>query len=151
MCLPCGHNFEIAKLDDLLGMHELYEMDEEGHGIKELLWLDLDVQLPRCPECGDASVYTVPRYAIFSQITGLGIKVDVIVKCIGLRLSQCSEALWTEELDLGEKIQQLFGALRVHPMAGGVNWRLMEEHLARLDKIASDTRDFRSKSSSPCS
>jgi len=122
MFLPCGHQSELAVLDNHVGLSSIYQMD--GAGRIEKVFLrpqrqSSSIQIS-CPSCGSC-LQDVRRYLLFNQLSTLEDHVDRMHAKFSRKMNMFLEQMCNTQYNLDDTYEAFKRGLRSGPLAGKMN------------------------------
>ena len=144
MFLPCGHNFDLAELDNHVGIAELYRIDENG-GILEVIASTVKGERnvnTWCPTCGQ-SCALINRYALHNQLQTFESVLDSLHVRFYRKTSKFLDQMYSKKLGLDSSFQAFQAGLKPGPLTGRYNELKIRERGNVLGELQENILGFR--------
>lgn len=141
MSLPCGHCFDVEKLDKHVGLADFYEISDTGLIVRPRICVT-DLRAPTCPTCS-GSFSGVRRYSLFDQLRSLPDIVDRMYAKFGRKMDMFEDQLTKAELGLTLGFGDFTKQFKPSPLAGKKNQNLVRVRGNTMMEVQKRITDFR--------
>ncbi|KAL8990799.1 MAG: hypothetical protein Q9177_000625 [Variospora cf. flavescens] len=127
--LLCGHDFEVASLDAILGLADLFELSSSG----EIMSLkgstaELSKAKPQCPQCGIACD-DLQRYRQLEQFKTAPETIERLFKLFGRKLAFFARKVQRDSRDLDDGFKWFRKNIELGPLAGENSAKLIKARM----------------------